>query len=458
MRCPRSGLTYARAHLSILFLRDAMTDQTQKPPVAPKIPSVERIPSEIWEHVFQSISDRPTWRALALTNHAWRKVFIEKTSLIALGMFSKQIPSTILPEAVAAWSSSKNTSWDKQRVRTFLKDYHENRKAQLDQDWTLSKVVQVLNLYRHCRFFARKFIASVFSPEDDLTSEFSGNNNPASEFSGDDDPASGLSGDDDPASKFSEDHRPTNPVTTYISNPENPSYPPSHAEMNRIERSFLRFELYCNLFAMQSPSQESAERFSQEEQRDIYFKHYVSWENEQLACVHDYLFRRLSIPFNYLALHDVKWGRYNVDVSFDHAAPQNYRKEYLLSIGLAFLQKLVDAQTYKQREKLLDPEMPTDSQFLDAGLHAQHQYDMKQSAEHNTGLDIGSMNKPFFSENNTGPEKAWEWAYKGNTSFRRYYDPTCYKLRAWGFCWWITTVFRTVACSMMYLRKATSQR
>lgn len=54
--------------------------------------------------------------------------------------------------------------------------------------------------------------------------------------------------------------------------------------MIRIQRAFYRFEVYCNLF--QNP-----ERFDFREQRDIFFLKFSDWENEQLACMYDYLFR-----------------------------------------------------------------------------------------------------------------------------------------------------------------------
>lgn len=61
--------------------------------------------------------------------------------------------------------------------------------------------------------------------------------------------------------------------------------PLSTNEVTRIERSLYRFEIYCNLF------RDSAQfTFAPgPEQREAYFSKFSPWENEQLACVQDYL-------------------------------------------------------------------------------------------------------------------------------------------------------------------------
>jgi len=70
-----------------------------------------------------------------------------------------------------------------------------------------------------------------------------------------------------------------------------PSQPASPSEIDRIERAFYRFEMYRHIFS----------RFQQnrhwrvEAQQDMFFKYFSPWENEQLACVHEFL-AQLVIP------------------------------------------------------------------------------------------------------------------------------------------------------------------
>ena len=94
--------------------------------------------------------------------------------------------------------------------------------------------------------------------------------------------------------------------------------PVSRHEMSRVQRGFYRFEVYCNLFC-------DPEVFRAGEIGDLFFSKFSHWENEQLACVHDYLSEVVcscmnlrnpcrdseltaSIAFNDIAEHDILWG------------------------------------------------------------------------------------------------------------------------------------------------------
>ena len=58
-------------------------------------------------------------------------------------------------------------------------------------------------------------------------------------------------------------------ASTLSGHPAGGGRPPSTAEVYRIERTFLRFELYSNPFRMRSDSDDP---FSSEEQLEIFFK------------------------------------------------------------------------------------------------------------------------------------------------------------------------------------------
>lgn len=64
------------------------------------------------------------------------------------------------------------------------------------------------------------------------------------------------------------------------------SFTPS--EIYRIERSFFTLEIYCSLFG------QSRSRLSLNDQIDLFFERFAPWENEQLACVHDFLLDELK--------------------------------------------------------------------------------------------------------------------------------------------------------------------
>lgn len=72
---------------------------------------------------------------------------------------------------------------------------------------------------------------------------------------------------------------------------------PSLAEKHRVYRALYRFQIYCN-FGFRNeqdlqPSPEWAKDFQHSREARV-FGAFSPWINEQLACIHDYLERRLS--------------------------------------------------------------------------------------------------------------------------------------------------------------------
>ena len=353
------------------------------------------LPTEIQLMILRALPDVPTLRALILTNSQLYQCFISQASSISLEVLSNEIPYTVLPEAIVAWNSSKIEPWSMSRVKGILYDYHALRnrdEAQpiipLCQSWTFPDALEVSELYQCCRFFASDMLTSILLSMDSVF---------------------GF------------------PTSDY-------PYLPSSREARRLERTFLRFELYCNLFRKRYALTRgyTPPQFSGTEQHDIYFRHYAAWENEQLACVHDYLFRQLSIPFNDFALHDVQWGKHRVRIISTYGYPPNFWKEHFLSLGLVFLRRFVAAKTYEQRGQLLDANLDTNELFFYQGCIAQAEFLFMLSAEERRK----AINQQFFHDDDEGPEKAWRWAYDNQVMCFLYFEFDFYDLRAWGFCLW----------------------
>ena len=66
---------------------------------------------------------------------------------------------------------------------------------------------------------------------------------------------------------------------------DGPEFAPlSDTETARIIGAFYRFEIYCNLFRKSDKKQ-----YSLDDKTRMFFKGFSPWENEQLACVENYL-------------------------------------------------------------------------------------------------------------------------------------------------------------------------
>jgi hypothetical protein len=81
-----------------------------------------------------------------------------------------------------------------------------------------------------------------------------------------------------------------------LADSEIPADRPSRSEKSRMKRALYRFEICCNMFKVgHQPA------FHPREQNDIFFRCFSHWENEQLACIHDYFI--LSHPVSLRRFH-----------------------------------------------------------------------------------------------------------------------------------------------------------
>lgn len=185
-------------------------------------------------------------------------------------------------------------SWSREKAQHLLQGYLHDRVAFSSRQLTIPDALRVDEFYHHVTFFATSFASSTLSKL---------------------------------------------PVVDGHGNPQAPLSP---NEWRRIEGNLYRFELYCNLFRNHRPKfRQTGLMAADEEQRDLFFKMYSPWENEQLACIHDFLWRQLSIrtycrnelqvlnrisktkyisvlaAFNDVAEHDLLWGEMSIPCDED---------------------------------------------------------------------------------------------------------------------------------------------
>ncbi len=199
------------------------------------ISMMERFPLELKQALLSSLLDVYSLRSAALCCSSFYHAFLSAEELITTQVVKNQLDAEVISEAVIALQSS-GQSWTRQGVLDFV-DHHLRTRTTPPTSWTLSEALPLSNLHTNVERFTSEFIAEML--------------NTSSEFA-------------------------------YIDAP--PTWPVSKKEMNRIQRTFYRFEVYCNLF-------HDSKLFEASEIEDLFFSKFSYWENEQLACVHDYLFR-----------------------------------------------------------------------------------------------------------------------------------------------------------------------
>lgn len=198
------------------------------------------LPIEVKLVIMSALPDVWSLTSTALTCSSLYRILADNEALLTSKVLLNETNFDILPEAVAALESSRLKPWTRQHIRDFTFQHLHARKLPT-QRYALSDALHISKLYYHVRYFAVDFASKTLAKR---------------------------------------------PVSGHL---EPTSAPPSQAELTRIQRAFYRFEIYCNLF--RDPERTL---FSVAEQRDVFFSCFSPWENEQLACIHDYLFRVVS--------------------------------------------------------------------------------------------------------------------------------------------------------------------
>ncbi|KAI1272147.1 hypothetical protein F5Y07DRAFT_380696 [Xylaria sp. FL0933] len=214
-----------------------------------------------------------------------------------------------------------------------------------------------------------------------------------------------------------------------------PAGEPDHDETCRFERAIYRFQLYCNVVGELFPITEN-------ELGKMYFDHFSTWENEQLACVYEYFVRLIAKPFNYFVEHDVAWGYMRVRYIDIHSSP--YAQAILVN-GIDKVYHLSRASNYDQIRALLSRgddrhDEPFEKETflyraLDRGpnpLIPPFLPISEMSAE-DRGLVAGYS---FYKDPDPGPALMWQWLYRDFEPGELVAHPQMTAHRQWAFPFW----------------------
>jgi len=229
------------------------------PPTASSHPFLS-LSLELKHAIFGSLPDVRSLFSVILTCRSFYHAFLGAPSLLLKIILQRQIAPEVAFDALVAFEASKlgpsQAKWSKRQVKEILALYTGNRSCLWSRQWDLQNALEFSRLRDIVKFFATGFVTTALSRH-----------------------PTGLL---DP------------PATTLRD--------VSPAELHRIQRTIYRFDLYCNLFKKKSPTRPTkgaklvwAVPFTLQEQQAFFFERFSVWENEQLACVHDFLDECLSI-------------------------------------------------------------------------------------------------------------------------------------------------------------------
>lgn len=165
---------------------------------------------------------------------------------------------------------------------------------------------------------------------------------------------------------------PEYPTDSHASHPQ-----PSPTEIGRLQRAFCRFELYRRLFSRCSQDLHHGihrcfrfPALTTTEQAKMFLQHLPAFQIAEIACIRDYLFRRLRGIYDELQNEAVRilpveamtFEEYDESAMWEspfymfttHA--NHYQKdhlEHLISLGLPYVRRIVETNGDEQRDLFL---------------------------------------------------------------------------------------------------------
>ncbi|CAH0038431.1 unnamed protein product [Clonostachys rhizophaga] len=189
------------------------------------------------------------------------------------------------------------------------------------------------------------------------------------------------------------------------------------SEKARIMRALYMAETFFNLFRTTSSNiTEAVQRQCMNE----FLVHFAPLEIEQLACIHDFLFRKVSPVFNDVAAHDVLWGEFQVEPALWLGSPE---LQFFLFKGLGAIRRIAAAKTYAEQQKLFNGIPGTRHLNLHRALK---DFSYKESTTEDDSIPSFATSEDY----DQGPFLIWKRAQKLGTLTNRA------MLRSLGYVMW----------------------
>ncbi|KAK2759397.1 hypothetical protein FQN54_002875 [Arachnomyces sp. PD_36] len=375
---------------------------------------LERLPLEIAQAVLASLDDTISLLHAALTGPFLFNVLRSAEESITTQVLVNQLSPTLIHDALIVQESAPYRKGDRShdQVIELIGRYVEGMRTSVTPSssmrWTLSKALPLAEFHGKIELLSSRLVSEALS------------SNPASR------------------------------------RPDPSPVPPSKGEIHRIQRAIYRLEIYCNIFWDRSS-------FTFEEcnrQNLAFFACFSPWENEQIACIRDYIFKILTSVFKSAALDDLNWLIY-----FTHRRLDNSFLEHQLHHGISHITHLLTSKPRYRPLPLSSPSsaspfpppgrspttntnrtqptrainlLTTDLENVYVDLERHERWDLSKRllAVYDSADEKQYIPAPVTPDADSGPEEVWRWAHD--------LEPVMYfvaaygqaPLRGWGYVFW----------------------
>ncbi|KAL3458210.1 hypothetical protein BJX64DRAFT_267015 [Aspergillus heterothallicus] len=351
---------------------------------------LEQLSTEIIQAILSELSDIESLESAALTGPCLYAAVKGAEFQIVKTVLLRQLGADILHDALSTEVAMQRTTWQESEAADFLSSYFCRNEQPFDSilNYTLSQALRLARLHALIDVFTR-----------DLTAPILARNKP---------------------------------LPDRISELQSPARPLSQTERDRFFRTFYRFQIYCSLFG------DPEECLYQDgpERNEVYFAHFSAWENEQLACIHDYLLRVMTPAFRHVAETDPDWISYFI---LSNTGEDSIVQQYHLSRGLKHIHRFLAADTSEKRHGILSDKQNRKAHmaFFSDILREIHEFEQSEPLKDLTPDEEKELvHEPLYPDPDTGPEVVWRWAHKDQPCSRFVFSILQAPLRQWAYVMW----------------------
>ncbi|KAF7956477.1 hypothetical protein EAE96_003817 [Botrytis aclada] len=352
---------------------------------------LELLPVETIQAIQCLIENVPDLSSIILTCKTAYNAFVSADRLILKQILTNEIGFEVLPEAVLTALISRQVPVSENVLDEYYNRFKNDRNVKLKamSELGIHDALFLSKLHSHIVYFTNDFILKAF------------------------------------ASRFFTNNIPT---TTW-------QLAASDKEKRRIQRTFYHFQIYSYIVYGKKLLRV---RLYLDENR-MFFNHFSIWENEQLACVHDYMFRIIAPGFRELVEHDVEWGAKEIEyASFGNSEDI----ESLIARGLFAIRNMVEAKSYEEISKAYCQNFPEYLPYsLDHGLKGStgitEEDEWSRLKNYSKEDDDTFIKKPVWCDgDDKGPGLIWRWTHQSYYSIDFVLSDEHIFEREWGYVMW----------------------
>ncbi|GAA85829.1 similar to An11g09220 [Aspergillus luchuensis IFO 4308] len=353
---------------------------------------LEELPVELLQAILAAAPDIKTLEAAVMTGPCLYNAFKGAEEFIVRSVVLRQFDADLLHDVLATHASSKTQDWSIDQAEKFFTSYFARDQHHFvdSMEWKLSQARSIGRFDGTVQYFV--------------------------------------------------DHIVTKFLSTYTYWNDTQVVPPTKLERNRISRSLYRFETFCNLY----PFWKYALRY---DTGKLYIDNFAPWENEQLVCVSESLYKNFILPEltlrkQILVLLDPKlrsnWPE--PIPQFTSWIFQSYVESHLFR-GLTHirrfaLEKDTDLQQIAQVIRVTRLDGMVFHSFINDMTRLLGRKETPNLDDFNPEDEEKYIPRPWFRDPDSGPEDIWRWANQWNPRKHFFAARNAQNLRSWLYVMW----------------------